>query len=384
MGLFNFIETIFFFSLAITFLLILLLVYHFKQRINTIEQRSDTMFEIINGVVKEITNIKKIVMLQSQLLRPSAIFPQHNILNNHSSSHLSPVPEENDSVNDYEIDDNDDNNDNDESDDEEPDNRPIRPIQQIKGYNRHHSEVDEIMSVSDDDNDAVMNAEDDEATHKTIDLNHISKENEIMFHSIPMKMTGLGEGHYAFENSFVEIIMTNQNYHYEHKSQDNSIGKDDRVEELVDVNQLPDENIMCDIEEIKEQNETFTSLENPSHYSVEELTIDDFEPIDIQYTPTIIEENNTLEENNVVETTDITTTHVPETIQVNKLNETIEVPSIVMESSAQSETAVHSNREMYDKMTVQQLKALTITRGIATDVKKMRKSELIELLLQEE
>ena len=59
MGVFNFIETFFFISLGITFVLILLLVYHFKQRLNTIEQKSNTMFEIINNVVQEITMIKK-------------------------------------------------------------------------------------------------------------------------------------------------------------------------------------------------------------------------------------------------------------------------------------------------------------------------------------
>ena len=58
MGLFNFIETFFFISLGITFVLILLLVYHFKQRLSTLEQKCDTMFEIINNVVQEITIVR--------------------------------------------------------------------------------------------------------------------------------------------------------------------------------------------------------------------------------------------------------------------------------------------------------------------------------------
>ena len=64
MGFFNFIETFFFISLGITFVLILLLVYHFKNRICTLEQKGNTMFEIVNGVVKELTNIKKMVIQQ--------------------------------------------------------------------------------------------------------------------------------------------------------------------------------------------------------------------------------------------------------------------------------------------------------------------------------
>jgi hypothetical protein len=65
MGFFNFIETFFFISLGITFVLILLLVYHFKQRICTLEEKGTTMFEIVNGVVKELTNIKRMVIQNS-------------------------------------------------------------------------------------------------------------------------------------------------------------------------------------------------------------------------------------------------------------------------------------------------------------------------------
>jgi len=55
-------ETFFFISLGITFVLILLLVYHFKQRLSAIEQKSDTMFDIINNVVQELTTIKTFVV----------------------------------------------------------------------------------------------------------------------------------------------------------------------------------------------------------------------------------------------------------------------------------------------------------------------------------
>ena len=51
-------ETFFFISLGITFILILLLVYHFKQRLSNVEQKSDTMLDIVNNVVKEMGVIK--------------------------------------------------------------------------------------------------------------------------------------------------------------------------------------------------------------------------------------------------------------------------------------------------------------------------------------
>ena len=66
MGIFNYIDTFFFISLGITFVLILLLVFHFKQQIVSLEHKNDTMFEIINNIVKEITYIKNAIFSQPQ------------------------------------------------------------------------------------------------------------------------------------------------------------------------------------------------------------------------------------------------------------------------------------------------------------------------------
>ena len=62
MSIFNYIDTFFFISLGITFILILLLVFHFKQRITHLENKNDAMFEIINNIVKELSNIKSVIM----------------------------------------------------------------------------------------------------------------------------------------------------------------------------------------------------------------------------------------------------------------------------------------------------------------------------------
>ena len=77
MGVFNFIETFFFISLGITFVLILLLVYHFKQRLNAIEQKNGTMFDIINNIVQEITTMKKIFLQQPRPNTPMYTRPVH-------------------------------------------------------------------------------------------------------------------------------------------------------------------------------------------------------------------------------------------------------------------------------------------------------------------
>jgi hypothetical protein len=62
MGFFSFIENFFFVTLAITFVLILLLVYHFKQRINYTEEKMEKMFEIVNNIVKELGAVKNIAL----------------------------------------------------------------------------------------------------------------------------------------------------------------------------------------------------------------------------------------------------------------------------------------------------------------------------------
>lgn len=66
MGFFGFIETFFFISLAITFVLILLLVYHFKQRLSDVETKTDTMFNIMNNLLQEMKTIKTMVIETQQ------------------------------------------------------------------------------------------------------------------------------------------------------------------------------------------------------------------------------------------------------------------------------------------------------------------------------
>ena len=91
MGVFNFIETFFFISLGITFVLILLLVYHFKQRLNSIEQKSNTMFEIINNIVQEITSVKQFV--QSRFTVPLSSGQMSSGQMSSSKINLESIPE---------------------------------------------------------------------------------------------------------------------------------------------------------------------------------------------------------------------------------------------------------------------------------------------------
>jgi hypothetical protein len=60
MGFFSIIETFFFISLGITILLVALLVYHFKQRLSAVEQKYESLFDIVTGVVNQLSNIQSV------------------------------------------------------------------------------------------------------------------------------------------------------------------------------------------------------------------------------------------------------------------------------------------------------------------------------------
>jgi len=72
MAFFDLMENFFFISLGITFGLILLLVYHFKQRISCVERRGDTMFELLTNVVKELQFIKSLNSYYESVFQKSA------------------------------------------------------------------------------------------------------------------------------------------------------------------------------------------------------------------------------------------------------------------------------------------------------------------------
>jgi len=94
MAAFNFFETILLVSLAITFVLILFLVYHFKDRITTTEEKTDTMFDIINNMAQEMTNIRTTMNMVNKPPTPVVRIP--------SFTKIDVSDEENDS--DYETD----------------------------------------------------------------------------------------------------------------------------------------------------------------------------------------------------------------------------------------------------------------------------------------
>jgi hypothetical protein len=58
MSVFGFIENFFFISLVLVFILVVLLVYHFKNRITIAEKKSDSMYGLLTAIVKEIKTLR--------------------------------------------------------------------------------------------------------------------------------------------------------------------------------------------------------------------------------------------------------------------------------------------------------------------------------------
>lgn len=118
-------ENFFYISLGITFALILLLVYHFKQRLSAEEKKSDTMYEILTNVVQELNSIK--TQLRTPVIAPTPI-----------PSYI-PVPDQNGGTFNYVSDKTDDETDEDET-----------------SYSESESESESDASYESDDDDVSV------------------------------------------------------------------------------------------------------------------------------------------------------------------------------------------------------------------------------------
>ena len=267
MGVFNIIETFFFLSLAVTFILILLLVNHFKQRINVLEQKCDTMFEVINSMLQDIGNLSKVFSFSDpriQAMHPVftesfyANFAANNEASDRSKSNPEVVVELNDDSDEKIVvsDDEDENDDEDYSDDDE--------------YDGDEDESDEEEEENED--------EGSDPKIKIVNLDIL--DNKIVVETLP-------------ENGDITL------------------------EEVVD-----DSND----EDLEEINTEIPGIQVLKMDAVDEPSTDD---------------NVTYEEN-----------------------------------------AIINQKDVYNKMTVQELKKVVITMGLCSDASKLKKPDLLKLLEQ--
>ena len=151
MGFYNILETFFFISLAITFVLIMMLVYHFKGRISILEQKCDTMFEIMNNMVKEMKNIKYVFGMAFNQSHSSSSEHFHQPFQKYSSN-LDNIQEENEEE------------ESDEYDDE--------------NVNKYLDKI--VVSDNEEDEDEDEDEDNDETSVKIINIDLNDENNEIV------------------------------------------------------------------------------------------------------------------------------------------------------------------------------------------------------------
>jgi len=141
-------ETSFVISLGITFVLLLLLIYHFKQRLSVTESKQDTMFEIINNLAQELNNMK---MGLSLMNRPSTPYPHNIVGENISNGDINVFEQMEKLVNE---DSDDEDSDDEDSDDEDSDDEDEKIIVSDEEDQDDNISVEEIRPSENIENSA--------------------------------------------------------------------------------------------------------------------------------------------------------------------------------------------------------------------------------------
>ena len=187
MGLSYIMDSVLYICLAITFVLILLIVYHFKQRVSALEAKQDTMFELVNNMVQEMQNIRANSMpppmppsMQQEM--HDAIFSElsgmpsmihiggnQGFMNFHNTEDHGVEELETDNEEDTDEDEDDDDNDDedtdsDEEDDSDEEEQDINSIKQIQVESTtlfdeipsEHFSTNDVEETIIDDTDALV------------------------------------------------------------------------------------------------------------------------------------------------------------------------------------------------------------------------------------
>jgi hypothetical protein len=160
MSAFGMIESFFFLSLGVVFVLLMLLVYHFKQRITTIEQKSDTMFDIVQNLAKELTTLKG--RLTSSTSCPVSMTRQADYVYQDEEDEDEDDDEEDDDDEDDDDDEEDDDDDEEDDDDEDEDRVKVIDIGTLKQIDPIRENDDSRQSDSEDES-SVTELNDDES-----------------------------------------------------------------------------------------------------------------------------------------------------------------------------------------------------------------------------
>ena len=337
MNLFN-IGTFFFLSLGITFILSCLLVYHFKKRLDLYEQKNDTMFDIINNMLVEITNMKKQQNVLFMFI--NQIQMQLNNSNDISNVLKKDEPDERDEPDDDENEDeyeNEDEQDKDEYDDED--------------------ERDEDERDKDDEEQKDENEDENEDSEKNIYADFTNSET-----TLKIKVS---------DDEYDDI-----NYH---QSQIISLLEENTKNKLLDIDlkilNIPKLRREYYINDIDDLDEKYNG--NQNKYDINEDNEDKQNKQNKQNYDLSYENINSINHNYQDEHI-INTKPNPENIDNNSV---ISIISILSEKSNILNKEKNAEKAKYRKINIQDLRTMVGNKYNDIDASKLKKKELIRLMI---
>ena len=396
MSTFSYIETFFFITLGITFGLIVLLVYHFKKSINTIEQKCDTMFDIVQNITKDLfavksnvvglsSQIQKLESQQQQQQQPISRQPFFPFMQSMSSPPfqntnndektitiqrnefvVEELPEEEEESDEEsedsesDEDDNESDNDNDEDDDESKCSTKHEKIVVIDYELNTNTYAENMNSISEGNNDIkIINIQDESevflSEYRNDFINQIFRTSELIdSNTYPHSLHDESTSTTSFSNS--ELIDSNTYPHSLHAESTSTTSISNIVTEV--VNEILEKSI---------------SNSEPVSINTETLTINNIE----SELPPVLSLDSLSQSQSI-----------SHQIVVNKLNK---IADIEFFDDSQSVTSVSKTekgeknekneaKDIYKKMSIQELKQLVISKGLCSDASKFKKNELIRLL----
>jgi len=311
-GLFvNIMDSFFFISLGITFVLIFLIVFHFKQRINFLEKKCESLTDMCNSIIKELGVVKNICIsnMSSNIVSGKTTMPTY--------SFAPPVPN-------------------------------VRTVfSGIVGgnntpFNKIKVEDIEEEDEEEDDDDNDDNDEDQEEGDGE-DQDEGNNEDE--------------EDEEEDEENIEYTIIDNNN--------DDSVVEEQQVDELP-IDELQVDDLQVDelqVDELQDDELQVNDLQ------VDELPIDELQDHNKQ----VSDENLQVDELNIDVLPSSTDTKVINIDFSENLASEVETPVT---------TTKVDNEKAYAKMKVESLRSLVLARGLSEDPSKIKRAELIKLLLQ--
>ena len=317
-GLFvNIMDSFFFISLGITFVLIFLIVFHFKQRINFLEKKCESLTDMCNSIIKELGVVKNICIsnMSSNIVSGKTTMPTY--------SFAPPVPN-------------------------------VRTVFSgiVGGNNTPFNKIkvedidEEDEEEDDDDNDEDQEEGNDEDQDEEDDEDQDEEDEE--------------------ENIEYTIIDNNN---------DDSVVEEQQVDDLQQVDELQVDELQVNelpIEELPIEELPINELPI-DELPIDELPIDELQVDDLQdHNKQISDENLQVDELNI-DVLPSTDTKVINIDFSENLASEVETPIT---------TTKVDNEKAYAKMKVESLRSLVLARGLSEDPSKIKRAELIKLLLQ--